>query len=248
MSKSTVARRRRQVEERKARQKRRLQAVIVASVIIFALLLVYVMFESQRPQEEDNPMAGSSSVTELMETDRPLADVPPAERDGYFESYPEMTIDPQADYEALIQTGKGDIRIQLFAEEAPLTVNNFVYLANQGFYDGLTFHRVIENFMAQGGDPTGRGSGGPGYRFEDETDNNLTFDRPGLLAMANAGPGTNGSQFFITFVPTGWLDGNHTIFGEVIEGSDVLSQITRRQPGESTPADTISRVDIYKGP
>lgn len=248
MSKSNVARRRQQIEKRRARQAKMAQAVIVASVIIFALLLIYVMFQAQRPQEEDSLMTGSSSATELMETDRPLADVPPAERDGYYSSYPEMSIDPQADYEAVIQTEEGDIRIQLFAQEAPLTVNNFVFLANEGFYDGLTFHRVIDNFMAQGGDPTGRGSGGPGYRFEDETDNDLTFDRPGLLAMANAGPGTNGSQFFITFVPTAWLDGNHTIFGEVIEGADVLTQITLRQPGEATPADTIERIDIYKGP
>ncbi|MFW6068537.1 MAG: peptidylprolyl isomerase [Chloroflexota bacterium] len=159
-----------------------------------------------------------------------------------------MLIDPEAGYEAEIKTEKGDIRVKLFAEEAPLTVNNFVFLANEGFYDGLTFHRVLEDFMAQGGDPTGQGSGGPGYRFEDETDNGLTFDRPGLLAMANAGPGTNGSQFFITFVPTSWLNGNHTIFGEVIEGNEVLSQITRRQPGAATPADTIERVDIYQTP
>lgn len=247
MSKSSISRRRQQIEKRKTRQSKTLQAVIVVSVIIFALLLVYAMFQSQNPQEEDNLMTERSSATDLMETDRPLADVPPAERNRYYSAYPEMVIDPQADYEAVVRTNKGDMRIRLFAQEAPLTVNNFVFLANQGFYDGLTFHRVIENFMAQGGDPSGQGSGGPGYQFEDETDNGLTFDRPGLLAMANAGPGTNGSQFFITFVPTAWLNGNHTIFGEVIEGTDVLSQITRRQPGESTPADTIEKVDIYKG-
>lgn len=190
----------------------------------------------------------SNGATVLMDSDRPLAEIPPDERNGYYRSYPDMIIDPQSEYEALMQTEKGDIRIRLFAEEAPRTVNNFVFLANQGFYDGLTFHRVLEDFMAQGGDPTGRGSGGPGYQFEDETNNGLSFDRPGLLAMANAGPGTNGSQFFITFVPTSWLNGNHTIFGEVIEGSEVLSQITRRQPGAATPGDTIERIEIYEAP
>jgi cyclophilin family peptidyl-prolyl cis-trans isomerase len=157
-----------------------------------------------------------------------------------------MVIDTDKEYEALLQTSKGDIRIRLFAQEAPRTVNNFVFLANQGFYDGVTFHRVIENFMAQGGDPTGVGSGGPGYQFEDETSNGLRFDRAGLLAMANAGPNTNGSQFFITFVPTPHLDGRHTIFGEVIQGEEVLSQLNRRQPGDAQPGDTIERVDIFE--
>ena len=115
-----------------------------------------------------------------------------------------------------------------------MTVNNFVFLAREGFYNDTTFHRVLEGFMAQAGDPTGTGSGGPGYQFEDEIVPNLTFDRPGLLAMANAGPGTNGSQFFITFAPTDWLNGMHTIFGEVIEGQDVLNQITLRDPGQPT--------------
>jgi cyclophilin family peptidyl-prolyl cis-trans isomerase len=111
-------------------------------------------------------------------------------------------IDPNGTYEALVVvTERGDIRLRLFADAAPLTVNNFVFLAEQGFYDGTTFHRVLEDFMAQAGDPTGTGSGGPGYMFQDETDNGLIFDRPGILAMANAGPNTNGSQFFITFAP-----------------------------------------------
>ena len=182
----------------------------------------------------------------LMESDRPLADMDPAARTNYYSEYPEMVIDPEHEYEAVIRTEKGDMRVNLFAEEAPKTVNNFVFLANQGFYDGVVFHRVLEGFMAQGGDPGGSGRGGPGYQFEDETDNGLTFDRAGLLAMANAGPNTNGSQFFITFVPTPHLNGAHTIFGEVVEGNEVLSQITRRQPGAATPADVIERIDIYE--
>ena len=120
-----------------------------------------------------------------------------------------------------IITDKGDININLLPEKSPVTVANFVNLAKKGYYDGLKFHRVIDNFMAQGGDPTGTGAGGPGYQFEDEVDNGLNFSKSGKLAMANAGPGTNGSQFFITTVPTEWLNGNHTIFGEVVSDDDL---------------------------
>lgn len=119
------------------------------------------------------------------------------------------------------ETTKGEININLLPEKSPVTVASFVNLVKQGYYDGLTFHRVIEDFMAQGGDPTGTGMGGPGYRFEDEVNNGLDFNVPGKLAMANAGPGTNGSQFFITTVPTEWLTGNHTIFGEVVSDEDL---------------------------
>ena len=118
-------------------------------------------------------------------------------------------------------TNKGEININLLPEKSPVTVASFVNLVQNGYYNGLKFHRVIEDFMAQGGDPTGTGMGGPGYRFEDEVDNGLDFSVPGKLAMANAGPGTNGSQFFITTVPTEWLNGNHTIFGEVVSESDL---------------------------
>ena len=118
-------------------------------------------------------------------------------------------------------TNKGKININLLPEKSPVTVASFVNLVKNGYYNGLKFHRVIEDFMAQGGDPTGTGMGGPGYRFEDEVDNGLDFSVPGKLAMANAGPGTNGSQFFITTVPTEWLNGNHTIFGEVVSDSDL---------------------------
>jgi cyclophilin family peptidyl-prolyl cis-trans isomerase len=145
-------------------------------------------------------------------------------------SAPPMTIDPNRVYRATFRTEKGDIVTELFANRTPVTVNNLVFLAREGFYDNTIFHRVIEDFMAQGGDPTGTGMGGPGYRFEDEIITNLTFDEPGLLAMANSGPATNGSQFFITMAPTPWLDGRHTIFGKVIEGMDVLDDLTRRDP------------------
>jgi len=121
---------------------------------------------------------------------------------------------------AVIHTSKGNIRLQLYADEAPVTVANFVNLANRGFYDELTFHRVIPDFMIQGGCPKGTGTGGPGYRFEDECSPRRRHDAPGKLSMANAGPGTNGSQFFITHVPTAWLDGKHTVFGSVLDSTD----------------------------
>jgi len=143
-----------------------------------------------------------------------------------------MEIDPKKSYIATMKTEKGDITLQLFAEKTPQTVNNFVFLARQGFYDGTIFHRVIADFMAQGGDPTGTGSGGPGYRFADEFHSALRHDKPGILSMANAGPGTNGSQFFITHVPTPWLDNRHSVFGQVTEGMDVLLSIHPRDPSK----------------
>lgn len=143
---------------------------------------------------------------------------------------PEMKIDPKKKFSATMKTDKGEMTLELFADKTPITVNNFVFLARQGFYDGIIFHRVIANFMAQGGDPTGKGSGGPGYRFADEFHPSLKHDKPGMLSMANAGPGTNGSQFFITHIPTPWLDGKHSVFGQVTDGMDVLMSIPPRDP------------------
>jgi cyclophilin family peptidyl-prolyl cis-trans isomerase len=147
-----------------------------------------------------------------------------------WSSPPAVQIDPSKSYEAIFKTEIGDFRVRLFPEQAPLAVNNFVFLARQGYYDNTTFHRVLPGFMAQGGDPTGTGGGGPGYTFEDEFDPELQFDRPGLLAMANRGPDTNGGQFFITYAPTPHLNGLHTIFGEVVEGADVLTSLRPRDP------------------
>ncbi len=139
-----------------------------------------------------------------------------------YNAPPPLTIDPDASYTATFKTAKGEIVVELFAKQVPNTVNNFVFLAREGFYDGTTFHRVIADFMAQGGDPQGTGSGGPGYQFADEFDASLRHDKPGILSMANAGPNTNGSQFFITHVPTPHLDGKHSVFGQVAEGMDVV--------------------------
>lgn len=143
---------------------------------------------------------------------------------------PQMSVDPKKKYTTTLQTDKGEIVIDLFAGKVPNTVNNFVFLARQGFYDDTIFHRVIANFMVQGGDPTGTGHGGPGYRFGDEFHTSLRHNKPGILSMANAGPNTNGSQFFITHVPTPWLDNKHAVFGEVIKGMDVVLSIPERDP------------------
>ena len=152
------------------------------------------------------------------------------EQSKQWSKTPEMEIDPKKSYTAVLHTDKGDILLKLFADKAPKTVNNFVFLARQGFYDGTIFHRVIKNFMVQGGDPTGTGTGGPGYRFGDEFVKELRHSKPGMLSMANAGAGTNGSQFFITHVPTPWLDNKHSIFGEVTQGMDVVNSIPERDP------------------
>lgn len=150
---------------------------------------------------------------------------------------PEMQIDPDTTYRATITTPRGDIVLDLHPQHAPKTVNNFVALAKDGFYDGLTFHRVISNFMIQGGDPTGSGSGGPGYRFEDETQDNPLTHETGVISMANAGPNTNGSQFFITHAPQPHLDGRHTVFGKVVQGQDVVDAI---QQGDTMDSVTVS--------
>jgi cyclophilin family peptidyl-prolyl cis-trans isomerase len=162
-----------------------------------------------------------------------------------WKTAPSMTIDPKSAYRARIETDRGTVVLQLFADKAPRTVNNFVFLAREGFYDGTIFHRVIKDFMAQGGDPTGSGTGGPGYRFEDEFHPQLKHDRPGILSMANAGPHTNGSQFFITYAATPWLDLKHSIFGAVAEGMDVVHSIPARDPSRpSDPGVKIKRLTI----
>ena len=154
-----------------------------------------------------------------------------------YNAPPEMQIDPSKSYSATITTTKGDITLSLDAANAPKTVNNFVFLARDGFYDGVVFHRVIPNFMAQGGDPTGTGRGGPGYRFEDETRGNPNRHERGVISMANAGPNTNGSQFFITFQPQPHLDGRHTVFGQVTDGMDVVDSLSN---GDAMESVTIS--------
>jgi peptidyl-prolyl cis-trans isomerase B (cyclophilin B) len=154
-----------------------------------------------------------------------------------YSNPPAMAIDAGKKYTATLNTSKGDIVCELFAKDAPKTVNNFVFLARDKFYDGTVFHRVIADFMIQGGDPTASGRGGPGYRFEDETKGNPNKHEVGTLSMANAGPNTNGSQFFVTHVATPHLDGKHTVFGKVLKGQDVVDSI---QQGDTLQSVTIA--------
>lgn len=142
-----------------------------------------------------------------------------------WDNPPAMQIDPQKTYRVTIETNRGDMELELYAEHAPKTVNNFVFLAQKGFYDGIVFHRVISDFMVQGGDPTGTGRGGPGYQFEDEVAGNPLKHETAVISMANSGPNTNGSQFFITHSPQPHLDGMHTVFGKVVEGQEIVNAI-----------------------
>lgn len=211
----------------RARQKRRTERTIqIVGAVVLGLVVIAIIW-----------LAWPEKSPEVADT--------PA--DAYqYAAPPPMTIDVNKQYFATFNMANGgEFVVELFADKAPKTVNNFVFLAREGYYDGTTFHRVIEGFMAQGGDRTGTGMGDPGYRFEDEF-GDLTFDKPGLLAMANSGPGTNGSQFFITYAPTPHLDGRHTIFGQVIEGMDVVNNLTRRDPEQSPDfeGDAIETITI----
>ena len=171
-----------------------------------------------RPEGSPTPVRRGSVTLQMAESGGPSR--------KEYSSPPDRIIDPTATYKAIIGTNLGSMTLELFAQDAPKTVNNFVFLAQEGYYDGIIFHRVIPDFMIQGGDPTGTGTSGPGYKFEDEIVSSLVFDSPGILAMANSGPNTNGSQFFITVEATPWLNGNHTIFGKVTDGYDVVNAIS----------------------
>jgi cyclophilin family peptidyl-prolyl cis-trans isomerase len=176
---------------------------------------------------------------------------PLSERRSTKFAKPEKVLAAKTDYRAVIETTKGHMVVDLYQDLAPETVNNFIFLARHHYYDGVVFHRVLEDFMAQTGDPTGTGSGGPGYTFADEVDTALKHDAKGVLSMANTGrPVTNGSQFFITFRPTPHLDGRHTVFGRVIEGLDVLDKLTRIDPQRPSGVqpDSMQRVYILEAP
>lgn len=216
-------------------------ALLMITMLVAACPQAEQMMPTPEVEADETPIATTQPA---QESDASAAS--PAERVGMYDAPPPMTINLDSFYYATLKTEKGDIEVQLFADRAPVTVNNFVFLAREGYYDNTTFHRVLDDFMAQGGDPSGSGAGGPGYQFQDEIYPGGSFDRPGLLAMANAGPGTNGSQFFITFAPTPWLDGGHTIFGEVISGQEVLAQLTRRDPQQNPDfeGDLLQTVEI----
>lgn len=189
----------------------------ITGVILALAVTVSCAGSTQEPE--------TSSAPPIMKTERKTYSAPPP-----------MTIDTGKQYTATIETKKGKLVLELFAKDVPRTVNNFVFLAREGFYDGVTFHRVIPDFMAQGGDPTGTGSGGPGYRFADEFTKHGHVT--GALSMANAGPNTNGSQFFITYAPQPHLNGKHSVFGQLVEGMDILKKIEN--------GDTITRITIQE--
>jgi len=200
------------VEKARKTKERNMQLTAAGVIIVVLVALAWVLW----------PKSGASE-----------SDSVPVVRAKQHEAPPPMTIDVTKQYFATVMMAKGgEFVIQLFPDKAPITVNNFVFLAREGYYDGTTFHRVLADFMAQGGDPTGTGGGGPGYEFQNE-DSDLTFDREGIVAMANAGRDTNGSQFFITFGPQDYLNGGYTIFGQVIEGMDVVKNITLRDPQQN---------------
>ena len=235
---------------------------IAAGAVIVLVLVAIVYFFIANNKQRAATTADSSTATAAMLTtvsQATSAVTPsPAATSGattpqpavaktlQWSSPPPMTIDKTKKYTATVTMAKGgQFVIQLYPDKAPITVNSFVFLARQHFYDGVTFHRVLQGFMAQGGDPTGTGSGGPGYQFVNEN-SDLTFDKAGVVAMANAGPNTNGSQFFITFGPQPSLNGNYTIFGQVISGMDVVNSIRLRDPSTNPtyPGDAISTITI----
>lgn len=227
---------RKKIQERhraqKAKQTERTVQFIGLGIVVL-LVIAGVWFFSPKDDEPAQTGQDDSTQTSLYSADTALcerfADIPTAQQ----YSAPPMGIDPGKQYFANVKMANGgEFVIQLYADKAPITVNSFVFLSCKGYFNDVTFHRVLDGFMAQGGDPTGTGGGGPGYEFVNE-DSDLTFDKDGVVAMANAGRDTNGSQFFITFGPQEFLNGGYTIFGQVVEGMDVVNGITRRDPDQN---------------
>jgi len=215
-------------------------AVGIVVLVVAAFLALY-HFAVRRPRTATEPTRPPKPIEAPAEGGA----VPSAEDKMSWPEPPPMSIDLSKSYQALIVTEKGDVLLELYADRAPVTVNNFVFLARQGFYDGVTFHRVIPGFMAQTGDPTGTGSGGPGYRFDDEFHPTLRHDSEGIVSMANAGANTNGSQFFIIYAPQPHLDDQHSVFGKVIEGMEVVRSLTPTSP-DAGPGDKIMTIEIIE--
>ena len=212
-------------EKRLQQQARNTQIMIVLGGLVLLVIAVALWMNRSGSAAPTNTNVVAPTVASLQ-----------------YDAEPPMTIDVNKQYFATVKMAKGgEFVIQLYPDKAPRTVNSFVFLAREGYFNGTTFHRVLEGFMAQGGDPTGTGGGGPGYEFPNE-DSDLTFDKAGVVAMANAGRDTNGSQFFITFGPAEFLNGGYTIFGQVTEGMDVVNSITRRDP-EQNPTFTGDAIE-----
>ncbi len=220
----------------RARKKQYSRIILVAIIVVIVAAASWLIFSSLKTKPANLP------------TQTPGSQIPSLIGTKQYSSAPPMLIDVSKQYFATVKMEKGgDFVIQLFPDKAPITVNSFVFLARQGYFDGVTFHRVLEGFMAQGGDPTGTGGGGPGYEFVNEQ-NDLTFSKAGVVAMANAGPGTNGSQFFIMFGAYGLSESDYTIFGQVISGMDVVNGITRRDPAQNPTfvGDAIQSITIME--
>ena len=220
--------------------------IVLAILIVVNVVLFSGVLDSDNEATPAPLVADGSPRTPAQICD---AATPAADPETRQFSAADSVLQEGVNYQAVFCTDAGPIYVELFEAETPVTVNNFVFLAGQGFYNNTTFHRVIADFMAQGGDPTGSGRGGPGYQFQDEFDPSLTFDESGKLAMANAGPNTNGSQFFITTAPTPNLQNVHTIFGQVITGQDVVNSIQLRDPRNTdAPATALETVVIITDP
>lgn len=230
----TQSKRKAKIEARK-KTERNIQIIAGTVILLIIAGVLWMVYSSQKPTTPaaNAPAASGAPASAAVEKKT-------------YSAAPAMSIDKTKKYMAIFKLAKGgEFTVQLFADKAPNTVNSFVFLAREKYFDGTTFHRVLDGFMAQGGDPTGTGMGGPGYKFANE-DSDLKFDKPGVLAMANAGRDTNGSQFFITFVATPQLDGGYTIFGQVTDGMDIVNGITRRDPDQNPDftGDVIESITI----
>lgn len=237
-----MASRKQRIKNKRSEEENQIQQVRMAVMVVIAIVILGIGYFVIKDIGlfDPPPIDYSGSLTEICEQAKSAPE--PTTRD-YTQA--KQVLEDDVDYQAVMCTDVGAIYVELFEDRTPITVNNMVFLAQNNYYNNTIFHRVLEGFMAQAGDPTGTGAGGPGYQFQDEVFPDLTFDRPYLLAMANAGAGTNGSQFFITFAPTEWLNGAHTIFGEVIDGKDVVDSIMLRDPQvPNAPATTLQALVI----
>jgi peptidyl-prolyl cis-trans isomerase B (cyclophilin B) len=234
----------RRMAERRRRRRQRVAAGIVGGLVALAGIGLAARAFLGREENTTVDQQANPDKTTIPTPQGGVAcgaEVPPeaGKKKPTFKKPPEMQIDPKKSYRVAMTTSCGEISLQLFDDKSPKTVNNFLFLVEKGFYDGLTFHRIVKDFVVQAGDPKGDGTGGPGYQFEDEVDNGLKFDQVGLLAMANSGPNTNGSQFFITTGDAAHLNGKHTIFGKVTAGQEVLQVLNALEVDQaSKPAQT----------
>jgi peptidylprolyl isomerase len=241
MSKRRNVTRKQAQRQRRARQRLYKRIATIGGIVLAVAVIALIVYLSLRSQ----PAAPAPGAT-LTAYEQANSATPMLVGTLQYNHAPPITIDLSKQYFATVKIAKGgEFVIQLYPDKAPITVNSFVFLARQGYFDGVTFHRVLEGFMAQGGDPTGTGSGGPGYQFVNEK-NNLKFDKAGVVAMANAGPNTNGSQFFVMFGPYGLSENDYTIFGQVTSGMDVVNSITLRDPNTNPtfPGDEIESITI----